>query len=127
VHRPSEGGPSTVGVRPGLIGILAAVIRLNQILERGRRHPLLGPLVVILLVVLVVMTALHEGHESVAADAGLLCIGIVMLVVGLVSALRTGASRFEAVPTLTPRGPPPQAAAPAPLDTFAFRSLPLRR
>jgi hypothetical protein len=103
------------------------VIRLNQILERGRRHPLLGPLVVILLVLLVVMTALHEGHESVAGDVGLLCIGIAMLLVGFVSALRTGAPLVEAVSALTPRAPPPQATAPAPLDTFAFRSLPLRR
>lgn len=102
------------------------MIRLNRLIERGRRHPVLGPLLVLLVVLLLVLTMVHEGHESVAADAGLLCVGIALLL--MVTTLAPPRRRFVVfVDASTPgRGPPV-----VPVDTPAAMrgrpsDLPLR-
>ena len=54
------------------------MIRLRRLLERGRRHPLLGPIVLILLVLLLAMVCFHatqDGWDG-AAEFGAACIAI---------------------------------------------------
>lgn len=91
------------------------MIRLRQLLDRGRRHPLLGPLVVLLLVLLTALTAMHEGHESTASDIGVLCVGIAVLLVATVVLA-------SAAPLMTVAGAAqPARAPPASLvDTFSI-------
>jgi len=56
------------------------VIGLRRKLERGLAHPVLGPIVLIVLILVLAMVYLHpahDGHES-ATEVGLLCMAIVM-------------------------------------------------
>lgn len=86
------------------------MIRIRTVLERGRAHPILGPVVVLLLVFVLAMTFLHgveDGHASVT-DAGVLCIAIVTL---LGPALSVGSARLSPLPTPVQRSRP--AASPS--------------
>ena len=86
----------------------AAVIRLRQALERGRRHPVLGPILLILLVLLLAMVFLHaagEGHDAVT-EVGAMCM-VILTILGpllLEKARRTPPTSVE--PTRDERGPP---------------------
>lgn len=82
------------------------MIRLRRSLERGLRHPILGPLLVLLLVVLLVLMALHETSESIAGEIGELCVGIVLVL--LTAVLATPVRRFMSMVSvaLTTRAPP---------------------
>lgn len=53
------------------------MIRLRYILERGRAHPIFGPILLILLVLLLAMVFLHIAYEGMDAAAGLgaMCVG----------------------------------------------------
>lgn len=46
--------------------------------ERGRAHPILGPVLLVLLIVLLAMVFLHVAHEGidVAAGMGAICVGV---------------------------------------------------
>ena len=84
------------------------MIRLRRMLERGRRHPVLGPIVIVLLIVLLAMVCLHAAHEGWdgAAELGAVCIGLVTLL-GAVVCHRLG----SLIPRLVvrrsyARGPP---------------------
>ena len=55
------------------------MIRLHKLIERGRRHRVLGPVLIIVLVLVFALMMLHEGHESTGADLGVLCVGIMLL------------------------------------------------
>jgi hypothetical protein len=92
------------------------MIRLRQTIERGMRHRWLGPLVVILfclMLALLFLHAMHDGHEA-STDMGEFCLGLTIMfgvvvlirlrwrvVVSLV-AVRSGrappAARFLALP-----------------------------
>ena len=56
-------------------------------LEQGRKHPLLGPVVLLLLVLLLAMTCLHAAQDGWEAAAGtsVVCIGLIMLLGVVVS------------------------------------------
>lgn len=104
------------------------MIRLRALIDRGRRHPLLGPLLIVVLVLVFALMLLHEGQESTAADLGPLCIGITLL---LLRALVPRPATPETART------PDAVAARAPPRTMlsllaaaghaGTRSLPLRR
>ena len=85
---------------------LARVIRMHQSLERGRRHPILGPLLLLLLVGLLALTVLHETSESSSSGIGELCIGIVLVL--LTAVLGAPARRAPSVLVVVAaiRGPP---------------------
>lgn len=101
-------------------------------LERGRAHPILGPLLLIVLVLLLAMVFLHAAHDGMeaATEVGAICFAIASFF-GL-TVLDRLQRRPQEARTVTPRdkGPPkvPGAArlvsariAVAPL------SVPLRR
>lgn len=101
-------------------------------LERGRAHPILGPLVLILLVLLLAMVFLHAAHDGDDGAAGIggICIAIASFL-GLLFV--DGPRRGLPAPLAAgrrPRGPPGRdlrrASAPLPIPTIA-PSLPLRR
>jgi hypothetical protein len=101
-------------------------------IERGRAHPILGPIVVIVLVLVLAMVALHaalDRHDA-ASELGAICLGIAVFL-GLVlgERLRSHAPA-PLVPIRRDRGPPRRAErypgrhAAAAAD---WRTLPLRR
>ena len=54
------------------------MIELRRKLERARAHPVLGPLVLIVLVLVLAMVFMHGVHDSheVATDFGAVCIAL---------------------------------------------------
>lgn len=114
----------------GSCTVQCSMIRLRHALERGSAHPLLGPILLLMLAFVAVMVyfhATHDGHET-AAGIGMLCLGIVTLL-GPVLLIRT--RRAAPPPLKTPRGdrgPPrrlePILQRPRPLAPAAL-SLPL--
>jgi hypothetical protein len=86
------------------------VIRLRQIIDRGMRHRWLGPLFVVLLVLLLVMTALHAIHDGdhMASGSGDVCLGIaVMLGAVVLIRLRRQVQLPASLPALGRAPPPP--------------------
>ena len=60
------------------------MIRLRQQIDRGRRHPVLGPLLIIVLLLMIALMMLHEGSESTGVDLGALCVGIMLALLRVV-------------------------------------------
>jgi hypothetical protein len=57
------------------------VIELRRKLDRGLRHPVLGPILLILLALLMAMTVLHavqDGHDA-ATELGAICFAILTI------------------------------------------------
>jgi hypothetical protein len=100
-------------------------------LERGRAHPILGPLVLILLVLLLAMVFMHtaiDGHDT-ATEAGIFCLAILVLIGSTI--LDQVRRAVSAVPIRVrgDRGPPrcaPLCNAPPGRVGFIF-APPLRR
>lgn len=102
------------------------MIRLRQLIDRGRRHPLLGPLVILLLVLLIALTMLHEGHESVTGDVGVLCVGIALLLMTAVVLASVAPFMRLVAAALAARGPPAYLVDTAVFGRNPPSSLPLR-
>jgi glycerol uptake facilitator-like aquaporin len=108
------------------------MIRLRQTLDRGRRHPILGPLLVLLLVLLLAMTFLHAAHDSheIAIDFGGFCLGMAVVLAMLVVGRITRSAPAFTIAVHDDRGPPhPRHARPALIHAAAVRQIavPLRR
>lgn len=87
---------------------------------------MLGPLLIIILVLLIAITMLHEGHESVAGDVGVLCVGIALvLMTAVVLASATPLMRFVGA-ALPARGPPAYPSGTVVFGPNPPRALPLR-
>lgn len=102
-----------------------SIIRLRELIERGLRHPRLGPVVLILLAVLLAAVLIHEGGERLADGVGELCMALFVLVVlcGLARPALDRCSRSAAQArrsAWTPFGGVTACAQPPP------RTLPLR-
>lgn len=99
------------------------MIALRRKIERWRRHPIIGPLLIVLLILVLAFVFLHESHEKIAADLGELCVGIALLVVAL---LLPAAVRIVAMAVVhcLRRGPPISFDLLAAL-LHRFRSVPL--
>lgn len=83
-----------------------AVIQLRRRLERGIRHPVVGPLLILLLAVLLAMTVMHETHESIGGDPGEFCVALVGVLLALLTfVVQIVAFAHVLAPTLS-RGPP---------------------
>jgi hypothetical protein len=107
------------------------VIRLRRILERGRAHPILGPILLIALVVALALLLIHAAHDGgvAATEAGAICLGVAtFLGLLLIERLRS----HVPVPLILARGdrgPPsrPRTHDPRPNRAAALLALPLRR
>ena len=102
------------------------MIQLRRTLERGRAHPILGPILLVLLVLLLAMTFLHAAHdnEHIALDAGAICLGIATFLGLLVLQRPRSHAPTAVIAVRGDRGPPvatrlrvarPGAAAALPL------------
>ena len=103
------------------------MIELRRKLERGLRHPLLGPLCLLLLALLLAFTVMHGAHDQMH-DAGELVVCVAFLLGAIVSLAMP--RLFDGVVTAmrAPRGPPPALAPrshPHP-RSYASHSVPLR-
>lgn len=108
------------------------MIRLRRMLERGRRHPVLGPLVLVLLVLLLAMVCFHAAHEGWdgAAEVGAVCIAIAAVLGAVVCERSRWRAPLLSVSRRFERGPPRPlrtglAALPRPAGLELV--LPLRR
>lgn len=100
--------------------------------ERGRAHPIIGPILLVVLVLLLVMVFLHvalEGMEA-AAEVGAMCVAIATALGLLVTTrLRPGLSAVR-VATPGERAPPWTFVLAVPSRSSAIAtssSTPLRR
>ena len=102
------------------------MIRLRGHIERGLRHPLVGPLLLLVLAVLVVFMALHEMSEGLPGDAAVACVAIVLILMSIVplAVSRPVASRRAAKRPI--RAPPVDRRKLRPLDAHALHFVPLR-
>lgn len=108
------------------------MIRIRQMLERGRAHPILGPILLIALVLVLAMLFFHAMHDGpgAATEVGSICLGIVT-VLGLILLERL--RRLAPQPLIRARGdrgPPPLVRTHTPRPTTHAASpltLPLRR
>lgn len=82
------------------------MIQLRRRLERGIRHPLIGPLLILVSAVLLAMTVLHETHETIGGDPSEFCVALAGLLLALLTfVVLTAAVAPVLAPTLA-RGPP---------------------
>jgi hypothetical protein len=108
------------------------VIRLRHILERGRRHPILGPIVLVLLVLLLAMVFMHAAHDEhgTAVEAGFFCLAIVTMLGPVAVWIARGVRRSIEVSVHRYRGPPARYEC-LQVDPLArgpgWREAPLRR
>src|SRR5213594_1162026 len=77
-----EGGLTLPCLPTGRSVPSCAMISLRRRLERAARHPIIGPLVVVFLVLLIVLTIVHGTHDQLAED-GLACVGITFALMAL--------------------------------------------
>lgn len=82
------------------------MIRLRREIERGLRHPLVGPLLLVFLAVLVVFIALHETSDSIAGHVALICVAIAIVLLAAVSLAGVPHPATRSLGTNPPRGPP---------------------
>lgn len=94
------------------------MIRLREAIERGLRHPIAGPALLLLLAVLVVFVAMHETTETPPGDAALACAALALVVLTVVPLT---VSR----PVPTQPAATPQSRAP-PLERRGRRAHPPR-
>ena len=98
--------------------------------ERGRAHPILGPVVLVVLVLLLAMVFLHVADDGNATEVGAMCLALATIVgLPLLERLHKRLSE-PVVAARGDRGPPclSHAYTPRPTAVVALsRSLPLRR
>lgn len=104
------------------------VIRLRETVQAGLRHPVLGPLVLALLVVLLAFLVLHAAEDGIAGELFACAIAIAAAATILVPPLRAAAGA-AAVALRAGRAPPPVwlRRAPSLAPPTALLGIPLRR
>lgn len=117
--------PRLCAARAGTSVSLAAMIRLRRQIERGLRHPVLGPLLLLLLAVLVVLTALHEVREGVPGDAAVACVAIAILLMAGTPLTRSRPAATPPTAAHPPRAPPKSRELPV-IEIRAPDFVPLR-
>jgi len=99
-------------------------------LERGRAHPLLGPILLVVLVLLLAVVFLHVAQDGNATEVGAMCLALATFVVlPLLERLNKRLSQ-PSVAARGDRGPPWLSPPPTPRPpavASVSRSLPLRR
>jgi peptidoglycan/LPS O-acetylase OafA/YrhL len=111
----------------------ALVIRLRSLIERGCTHPVLGPILLVVLVLMLAMLFLHladDGHGA-ASDFGAVCVALAAFLGSLVLKPFVGDRRESTISTRVDRGPPSLGVARIrprfALVSTSSLSLPLRR
>lgn len=81
------------------------MIELRRRLERGLRHPLLGPLCLIVLALILAFTVMHGAHDQMQA-AGELFACVAFLIGAIVSLSMPRLREATTIALRAPRGPP---------------------
>lgn len=103
------------------------MIRLRQSLDAGLRHPLLGPLLLLVLALLLSFLFLHVAEHELERLL-LTCAVLAAVALRLVLAPEGRLTPIRPIPATTRRGSPPPAVARAmPPPPSAVFALPLRR
>lgn len=102
------------------------MIRLRRDLERGARHPILGPLLILLLVLMLAFTVAHEGNEAAGAKLAELCVGIALILLAFFALSQPSARAGVAVSILSTRAPPRDPRTERRFVPFVPDFLPLR-
>lgn len=100
------------------------MIALRRNIERWRRHPIIGPILIILLVVMLAFVLVHESHEKIAAEVGELCVGIALLFLAMLLPAPVIFVVAVSVALCFRRGPPRHFDALSAL-LHRFRSVPI--
>ena len=84
------------------------MIWLRRTLERGRAHPVLGPIVLLVLVLLLVLVSLHAALDGQAAatEVGALCLAVLTILGPLLVERMRRAQQSSVVAVRGDRGPP---------------------
>ena len=103
------------------------MIELRRKLDRGLRHPLLGPLCLVLLALLLAFTVMHGAHDQMH-DVGELIVCVALLIGAIVSLTMPRLRDVAVTARRAPRGPPVVSVArslPRP-SSYASHFVPLR-
>jgi hypothetical protein len=90
-----------------------SMIRLRLTIERGMRHPVLGPVFIVLFALMMVFMCLHGIHDvqHMATEIGLVCLGLVSLL-GVLLLIRVGRAAPPPVMLVRQGRAPPALVAP---------------
>ena len=106
------------------------MIRLRRTLERSWAHPVLGPILLIVVALLLAFLVVHAFHQDAIGAIGALCVAIVAVVGAALLELVPGRLARPVISARGDRGPPlargKRFQRPIAFATGA-RSLPLRR
>lgn len=103
------------------------MIRLRRQIERGLRHPLAGPLLLLLIAALVVFVALHELTEGLPGDTALACVALALALLAAVPPAVSGTIATRHGATRPSRAPPVESGGPVALALHSLDFIPLRR
>lgn len=103
------------------------MIALRRQIERGIRHPVLGPLCLVLFALLLAFMVIHGAHDQIHEGELMICVAFL---IGAIVSLALPRLRDVVVVALRgARGPPPsavRAARPVFARSFASAPVPLR-
>ena len=100
------------------------MIRLRAAIGRGLRHPVLGPLLVIVLAVMLVMLVFHTTHDQLHQAGLLICAAVMLLVAAFLIPPRRLTPVWRSRPNR--RGPPARRCAPIASGFSEMAAFPLR-
>jgi hypothetical protein len=105
---------------------MRAMIRLRRFLERATKHPVLGPVALLLLALVLALVLVHAAaDQALEADTVVVCLALTALVVVVLIPRRPIVQTPAlAVPARAPPSSARQAALPPPV--FAGAVSPLR-
>ena len=114
--------PATSFVRPVRL-TSSPVIALRRTIEQGVRHPLLGPLCLILLALLLFFTVVHGAHDQIHEGELVVCIAFLITVLVSLALPQLLVVRITA--TSSSRAPPVAAVRPRTASSHPFRAVPV--
>lgn len=102
------------------------MIALRRQIERGIRHPVLGPFCLLLLALLLAFTVIHATHDQIHSHELVIC--VAFLLGALVSLALPRVRDVTASTTRVARGPPPRFSTARRVSAQPFISVspPLR-
>lgn len=105
---------------------LQRLIGLRRYIESGLRHPVVGPLLLLLLAVLVVFMALHEMSEGLPGDAAMACVAIALVLMTVIPLTVSRPLTSRPAAKHPPRAPPVQSRPLRRAEIITLDFVPLR-
>jgi hypothetical protein len=82
------------------------MIRLRWLLERGLRHPVLGPVLLVAMVIILAMVFLHFAEDSHEASFGTACLALAVFLGSILLRPIVRTYRSASTSVRSNRGPP---------------------